>query len=378
MSGKTTGKATTGNYFEDFSIGQRIRHATPRTIHGGDLALYIGLTGDRRPVSSSTEFARSLGFSREVVHDLLAFHIVFGKTVADISLNAVANLGYARVLFSRPVYPGDTLTAESEVIGLRELSDGKRGVVYVTSRGHNQKGQEVLSFHRWVMVEKRDPSRPPGDGRVGHSETGAATSTGATVPTLPDTVPVEDLPVPAALNLSRFAELRWATGGNHMWEDYQAGERIVHHGGMTLEEADHTMATRLYQNNARVHFDAHAQAATRFGKRLVYGGHVISIAYALAHGGLENVIRMAAWNGGQHVNPTFAGDTLYAWTDVLEKVPLPGREDLGALRLRLVAVKNVDPAREAVNLEVEGEGGKKGYDSRVVLVLDWWGLAPRR
>ncbi|KAB2885631.1 MAG: MaoC family dehydratase [Kofleriaceae bacterium] len=360
---KTSGKATTGNYFEDFSVGQRLRHATPRTIHGGDLALYIALTGDRRPVASSTEFARSLGYSREVVHDLLAFHIVFGKTVADISLNAVANLGYSRVLFQRPVYPGDTLTAESEVIGLRELSDGKRGVVYVTSRGHNQKGQEVLSFHRWVMVEKRDPS---------------ATSTGATVPQLPDAVPVEDLPVPAALNLSRFAELRWATGGNHLWDDYEVGERIVHHGGMTLEEADHTLATRLYQNNARVHFDQHAQAQTRFGKRLVYGGHVISVAHALAHGGLENVIRMAAWNGGQHTNPTFAGDTLYAWSEVLDKAALPGREDLGALRLRLVAVKNVDPAREEVSLEVAGEGGKKSYDPRVVLVLDWWGLVPRR
>lgn len=357
------GKAPTGNYFEDFRIGQKLQHPTPRTIHGGDLALYIALTGDRRPWSSSTEFARSLGFSRECAHELLAFHIVFGKTVADISLNAVANLGYSRVLFQRPVYPGDTLTAESEVIGLRELSDGSRGVVYVSSKGHNQKGQEVLSFHRWVMVEKRDPEAP------------APT---AVVPELPAAVPVADLPVPAALNLSRFADLRWATGGQHLWDDYAVGERIVHHGGMTLEEADHTMATRLYQNNARVHFDAHAQAGSRFGKRLVYGGHVVSVAHALAHGGLENVVRMAAWNGGLHVNPTFAGDTLYAWTDVLETAALPGRDDLGALRLRLVAVKNVDPAREDVALEVVGEGGKKGYDPRVVLVLDWWGLIPRR
>ena len=356
------GKATTGNYFEDFSVGQRLRHATPRTIHGGDLALYIALTGDRRPWSSSTEFARSLGYARECAHELLAFHFVFGKTVADISLNAVANLGYSRVLFQRPVYPGDTLTAESEVIGLRELSDGTRGVVYVTSRGFNQKGQEVLSFHRWVMVEKRDPK---------------AAAPAAVVPDLPAAVPVADLPVPAALNLSRFSDLRWATGGMNLWDDYEAGERIVHHGGMTLEEADHTMATRLYQNNARVHFDAHAQASSRFGKRLVYGGHVISVAYALAQGGLENVVRMAAWNGGSHVNPTFAGDTLYAWTDVLERAELPGRTDLGALRLRLVAVKNVDPAREEITLEVEKDG-KKGYDPRVVLSLDWWGLVPRR
>src|SRR5262245_66060686 len=98
----------------------RLPHAVPRTVHGGDLAMYIALTGDRRPLSSSTEFARSLGFARECAQDLLGFHIVFGKTVADVSLNAVANLGYSRVLFRRPVYPGDTLTAETEGIGLRE------------------------------------------------------------------------------------------------------------------------------------------------------------------------------------------------------------------------------------------------------------------
>ena len=85
--------APRGNFFEDFRIGQRFQHATPRTLHGGDLALYIALTGDRRAVSSSTEFARSLGFAREVVHDLPGFHVVFGKTVGDVSHNAVANLG---------------------------------------------------------------------------------------------------------------------------------------------------------------------------------------------------------------------------------------------------------------------------------------------
>ena len=70
-------KASAGRYFEDFTLGQRLVHPVPRTLHGGDLALYMALTGDRRPVSSSTDFARSLGFVREVAHDLLTFHIVF-------------------------------------------------------------------------------------------------------------------------------------------------------------------------------------------------------------------------------------------------------------------------------------------------------------
>jgi 2-methylfumaryl-CoA hydratase len=356
-------KATTGNFFEDFSLGMRIQHAVPRTVHGGDLALYIALTGDRHPVSSSTECARSLGFQREVAHDLLAFHIVFGKTVADVSQNAVANLGYSNVRFTRPVYPGDTLSAETEVIGLRELSNGKAGIVYVTSRGFNQKGQEVLSFHRWVMVNKRDPSKKTGIDQV---------------PDLPTEVAAADLPIPESINLSRFEQIARATGGRWRWEDYEVGERVHHVDGMTIEEADHMQATRLYQNGAKVHFDQHHMQSSRFGKRLVYGGHIISIAYALSFNGLENVLRMAAWNGGQHANPSFAGDTIYAWTDVLARAEIPGRKDLGALRLRLVGVKNVDPRSEEVSLEVKGEDGKGAPDPRVVLILDYWGLVARR
>lgn len=352
------GTAPSGRFFEDFRIGQRFQHATPRTLHGGDLALYIALTGDRRPLSSSTEFARSLGFMRECAHDLLGFHTVFGKTVGDISHNAVANLGYARVLFPRPIHPGDTITAETEVIGLRELSDGKRGIVYVSSRGFNQKGQELVSFVRWVMVPKRDPEAP--------------TPT-AVVPTLPAAVAPDELPVPDALNLSRFADLRWATGGTRLWADYQAGDRIHHGGGMTIDEADHTMATRLYQNSARVHFDAHAAKATPAGRRLVYGGHVISVAHALSFTGLENALRMAAWNSGSHVNPTYAGDTIYAWTEVVERAEVRNRTDLGALRLKLRASKDADPATETIALPVDG----KGADPRLVLELDYWALIPR-
>jgi 2-methylfumaryl-CoA hydratase len=350
-------KATNGHFFEDFSLGMRLVHPVPRTVHGGDLAMYIALTGDRRPLSSSTEVARSLGFQRECAHDLLAFHLVFGKTVGDISQNAIANLGYANVRFTRPLYPGDTISAESEIIGLRELSNGKAGIVYVTSRGVNQKGQEILSFHRWVMVNKRDPGKKSGIDSV---------------PSLPASVAPADLPVPECLNLSRFEQVARATGGKYLWDDYEIGERIEHTDAMTIEEADHMTATRQYQNGARVHFDAAYMATQKHGKRLVYGGHVISVAYAIAYNGLENVLRMAAWNGGQHVNPTFAGDTIYAWTDVLDRAELPNRRDCGALRLRLVAVKNVDP--RGAKIAIDGDKP----DDRVVLNLDYWGIVPRR
>jgi len=96
-------KTNQGNYFEDFQIGQEIRHATPRTITSGDVALYTGLYGPRFAVQSSDEFAQSIGYKAAPVDDLLAFHMVFGKTVPDVSLNAVANLGYAGGVFGVPV-----------------------------------------------------------------------------------------------------------------------------------------------------------------------------------------------------------------------------------------------------------------------------------
>src|SRR5215208_6335220 len=112
-------KATPGNFFEDFRLGQTIRHATPRTITAGDVALYTGLFGPRFAVQSSTAFATAVGYRDAPIDDLLVFHVVFGKTVPDISLNAVANLGYAGCQFLSPVFAGDTLSAVSEIIGLK-------------------------------------------------------------------------------------------------------------------------------------------------------------------------------------------------------------------------------------------------------------------
>jgi 2-methylfumaryl-CoA hydratase len=329
-------KVSSGRFFEDFGVGQHILHAIPRTLHGGDIAAYMALTGEKHPLASSTELARSLGFHRELIPDMLVFHIVFGKSVPDISHNASANLGYADVRFLRPVYPGDTLVSESEVIGLREASNGEQGVVYVRTRGVNQKGQEVPQF--------------------------------------PPVVAADRIPVPDAMNLQRFPDLAWAFGSTARWDDYEEGERLDHSDAMTIEEADHVQATRLYHNTAQVHFDALTAEQSRFGKRIVYGGHVISVALALARNGLDTQLRIAAWNGGSHVSPTFAGDTLRAFTEVVERAELPGRSDVGALRLRMSVAKNVS-ASELSKVKPLLSGTK---EPRLVLELDYWALFPRR
>ena len=153
-------KTSAGNFFEDFRLGQTIRHATPRTMTGGDVALYTALFGARFAVQSSAAFAKAIGYPDWPLDDLLVFHIVFGKTVPDVSLNAVANLGYAGMQFLAPVFAGDTLSATSEVIGLKENSNRKTGIVYVRTRGVKQDGTAVLEYVRWVMVRKRDEAAP--------------------------------------------------------------------------------------------------------------------------------------------------------------------------------------------------------------------------
>jgi 2-methylfumaryl-CoA hydratase len=343
-----------GWFFEDYAVGQRFAHATPRTITAGDAALYIALTGARQPVHCAEPVARALGHPSCPVDDLLAFHVAFGKTVPDISYNAVANLGYADLRFLEPVYAGDTLAAQTEVIGLKQTSSGTSGVVYVRSRALNQHGREVVSWARWVMVGKRDASAPAPD---------------PVVPELPKEVPAGRLAVPAFLRPQALDPA--ATGGTRLWDDYAPGETIDHPGAITVEEADHMLATRLYQNTARVHFDAFSAREGPFGKRLVYGGHVISLARALSHDGLENAFAIAAIHGGTHANPTFAGDTIVARSVVTARDGIPGRADVGALRLRLLAAKNVRLA----TLATPAPGTK---DPAVVLDLDLTVLVPRR
>ncbi len=348
-------KTNAGNFFEDFYVGQEIVHATPRTITTGDCALYTALYGNRFAVQSADAFAQSIGLVRSPVDDLLVFHIVFGKTVPDISLNAVANLGYAECQFVKPVFVGDTLSARSAVIGLKENSNGETGVVYVRTTGRNQHGEIVLSFVRWVMVRKLRKETPPPQ---------------AVVPKLADAVSPDTLGV-CLPKLNVEAYDCSASGSPHRFGDYSIGERINHADGVTVEEAEHQLATRLYQNTAKVHFDGFAAKQTRFGRRLIYGGVVISIVRALSFNGLGNAFKIAAINGGRHVAPLFAGDTVYGFSDVIDRASVGSRKDVGALRLRTIALKDLS---ESDFMTIEGDPAAA---AGVILDLDYWVLLPR-
>ena len=257
-------KTGTGNFFEDFRGWPGDPSCHTANGNQGDTALYQALTGSRFLQHCSDPFARSNGLPGAPAEDLLAFHLVFGKTVPDVSLNAVANLGYADGRFLGLVYPGDTLHARSEVIGLKETSSGQTGIVWVRSRGFKADGTPVLDYVRWVMVRKRDHATP---------------------------APVAVVPRPAGIRGSRPADRARRppparidpveTGSPYFFEDYVVGERMDHVDGMGVMESEHRLATRLYHNAARVHFNDHTERQGRLAACIVYGGVVISLARAL-------------------------------------------------------------------------------------------------
>ncbi|RXI43722.1 hypothetical protein CRU99_06710 [Malaciobacter mytili] len=346
-------KINLGNFFEDFTIGQKIVHPLPRTITDGDVSFYIALTGSRFALHSSDILAQEMGYKKKPLDDLLMFHLTFGKSVQDISLNAIANLGYAEVSFPNPVFTGDTVRLETEVIGLKENSNGKSGVVYVHSIGYNQNNEEVLNLKRWVMVHKKN-----------HNETSGINQ----VPTFAKVQPIaKEINIPFLSNINIDA-----TGGKYFFEDYVAGERLNHAEGITIDDSDHTLATKLYQNNAKVHFDDFMMKSTPMQQRLMYGGHVISIARSISFNGLQNAQWIYSINSGAHANPTFAGDTIYAFTEVIETINHE-REDLGLLRLRTVGLKNKKPEEIETTFD---ENGK--YLKEVVLDLDYTVVIPKK
>jgi len=353
---KKENKTNPGNFFEDFSVGQEIIHSTPRTITSGDVSLFIGLLGSRFVLHSSEEFAKKIGYLNSPIDDILTFNMVFGKTVPDISLNSPANLGYASCKFGVPVYVGDTIKTTSKVLGVKENSNKKTGIVWVNSIGKNQKNEVVLDYVRWVMVNKRDISSP---------------APKTVIPDLEKELKNNEFYIQNNLNISNYDYNE--SGSKHVWGDYKIGEKIDHVDGMTIEEADHMTATRLYQNTAKVHFNEHTEKDGRLGRRIVYGGHIISIVRMLSFNGLSNAFRILGINGGKHIAPAVAGDTIYAWTEIIDKKDLQNNSDLGILRLKTIGVKNHFCKEFPLY-----KNGDEEYNANVILEIDYFILMPKK
>lgn len=160
----------TGRFLEDFSVGDTYRHHWGRTLTEGECVLFTTWTMNANPLYFNRAYAQSLGHPTCPANPLLVMNVVFGLSVEDLSEQALAHLGYWKMVFREPVYPGQTLFAESTVLDKRPSeSKDDRGVVHVRTTGKNQDGQVVLTYERKILVKKRSAyakdlarTRPPG------------------------------------------------------------------------------------------------------------------------------------------------------------------------------------------------------------------------
>lgn len=146
-----------GMYFEEFEVGQEIRHSLSKTIFESDNNFFSLLTMNHHPVHTNIDYAQKNQHGQLLVVGTLVFSIVVGMTVPDISGKAIANLGYEDVKHLAPVFVNDTIYARTRIISKRESqSKPDRGIVYVETIGYNQRGEDVISFRRNVLVKKQN------------------------------------------------------------------------------------------------------------------------------------------------------------------------------------------------------------------------------
>lgn len=148
-------KSEFGNYYEDFEVGKTLTHALSKTIFESDNNLFSLLTMNHHPVHLNLDYVQHHQHGKILVVGTLVFSLVVGMTVADISGKAIANLEYESVKHLNPVFINDTLYARTTILDKRESkSKNDRGIVYVETIGYNQRGEDVLSFRRKVLIPK--------------------------------------------------------------------------------------------------------------------------------------------------------------------------------------------------------------------------------
>jgi acyl dehydratase len=146
-----------GKYFDDLSVGQTIRHALGRTITEADNVLFCAITMNTQPLHVNEDFARDTEFGQRLVNGVLTLGLVVGLSVSELTEGTiVANLGYEKVSHPRPVFHGDTIYVETEVLDKREsASKPDRGIVRLKHVGRNQRGEVVCEVERTAMFLRR-------------------------------------------------------------------------------------------------------------------------------------------------------------------------------------------------------------------------------
>jgi acyl dehydratase len=311
-----------GPWFEDFERGQVFEDAPGLTLSSGHAALHQAVAGDRLRLALDWPLSRAVtGRAEPLAHPNLVCDVAIGQSTGPTQ-RVRGNLFYRGLVLARPVFIGETLRTRTEVVGLkqnrRRPGGPATGLVALRMRTTTADGEPVLDFWRCPMIPLRDP-----DTESGHADDFED------IPRVLDPGAVERA-VPAGWNLDA---LREATPGPHH-ADLEAGTSFAVEGGETVTGAPEL--ARLTLNMAMAHTDA---TSSPHGRRLVYGGHTISVAAAHATRAIEAIATVLAWESCDHLGPVFEGDVLRTELHVEGTSPLPSGGGTARLRALVSAVR---------------------------------------
>ena len=321
-----------GNFLEDFVPGHVFRHKGGKTVTEGLFTTFTEFSMTTHPLAKNARYARAYGFDGLVCPPGLVMLVAFSQTVEDVSENARANLEYIDMRFGAPVYVGDTIEVETRVLGVTgSRSNPRLGVVHVQSTARKNRGARdeavVLTWQRKVQVWKRDESAELHAGQLE-----------------PESVDCE-LWLPRYDRTRDYKALAHLSNADTYFEDFEPGTRIEHSRGRTMT-SEHIHLTAVLDNTSQVHcnqfmIDLDPEQYVG-GELIIFGGipFVLCLGLSCPNVG-DNALADLVYRTGRHTAPLFAGDTVFAATEILARRDHPAREDVGILDTRLLGHKFV-------------------------------------
>ena len=339
----------TGNFLEDFRPGDIYRHKGGKTVTEGLFSTFTEFSMTSNPLAKNARYARAYGFRGLVCPPGLTMLISFSQTVEDVSENARANLEYIDMRFGAPVYVGDTIEVETKVLNVRPSSSRPNlGIVHVQSTARKNVGEAdesvVMTWQRKVQVYKRDDAAELHPGEAA-----------------PDKVDCSPWLPPYAAN-ANYGSMAHLSGSDSYFEDFEVGTLIEHSRGRTMT-SEHIHLTAVLDNTSQVHCNQFMidQDPKQYvgGQLIIFGGIPFVLCLGLSSPDIDcNSLGDIRYATGRHTAPLFAGDTVFAATEIHGKRDLPGRDDLGVIETKLLGHKfeSVDGAAKKVHIfELERE-----------------------
>ena len=320
----------TGNFLEDFRPGQVFRHKGGKTVTEGLFATFTEFAMTANPLAKNAHYARAYGYEGLLSPPGLAMLVAFSQTVEDVSENARANLEYIDMRFGAPVYVGDTIEVETKVLNVRPSSSRPNlGIVHVQSTARKNVGAEgeavAMTWQRKVQVYKRDQDAQLHPGEVPPDEVACS------------------LWLPKYDANADYKARAHLSSPDSYFEDFEPGTLIEHSRGRTVTD-EHIHLTAMLDNTSQVHCNQYMidldPKQYVGGRLIIFGGIPFVLCLGLSSPDIgDNALGDIVYPTGRHTAPLFAGDTVFAATEILAKRDFPERPDLGVVACRLLGHK---------------------------------------